>query len=105
MPAHQVEQQQQPVATNDTSMFATLTSSPTSTQGRNETPPAQWNVEQVVDWLKSKEFEQDICDKFLEEEITGDVLLDLDTEALKSELGISAFGKRKRLTKAIAELR
>jgi hypothetical protein len=40
-----------------------------------------------------------------EQEITGDVLLELDLELLKSEIGIMAFGKRKRVANAIADLR
>lgn len=40
-----------------------------------------------------------------EHEITGDVLLDLDVNLLKSELEIHAFGKRMRIANAIAELR
>ena len=83
----------------------------------------------MVDWLKSKGFDQDICDKFAsenrimtfpvtnknthsilsfsqtEEEIMGDVLLELDIDALKNEVGIKAFGKRKQLMNAIAGLR
>jgi hypothetical protein len=85
-------------------------------------PPSEWSVEEVVDWLKSKGFGQDVCDKFigrflhfvvqselmlysLEQEITGDVLLELDINLLKAEIGIVAFGKRMRIANAIAELR
>jgi hypothetical protein len=28
-------------------------------------PPSEWMVEEVVDWLKSKGFDQHICDKFI----------------------------------------
>jgi hypothetical protein len=42
---------------------------------------------------------------FLEHEITGDVLLELDANLLKTELEIHAFGKRTRIAKEIAELR
>ncbi|KAG2042048.1 hypothetical protein BDR03DRAFT_889290 [Suillus americanus] len=68
-------------------------------------PPSEWSVEEVVDWLKSKNFGQDVCDKFIEQEITGDVLLELDINLLKAEIGIVAFGKRMRIANAIAELR
>ncbi|KAG1735024.1 hypothetical protein EDB19DRAFT_1638619 [Suillus lakei] len=68
-------------------------------------PPSEWSVEEVVDWLKSKGFGQDVCDKFIEQEITGDVLLELDINLLKAEIGIVAFGKRVRIANAIAELR
>jgi hypothetical protein len=56
-------QQQQP---NSTSVVTGPASIPVSTtvQGRNETHPMEWSVKEVVDWLKSKEFDQDVCDKF-----------------------------------------
>jgi hypothetical protein len=40
-----------------------------------------------------------------EQEITGDVLLDLDVNLLKTEIGIMAFGKRMRIANAIVDLR
>lgn len=40
-----------------------------------------------------------------EQEITGDVLLELDANLLKTEIGIMAFGKRVRIANAIIELR
>ncbi|EPQ58889.1 hypothetical protein GLOTRDRAFT_135903 [Gloeophyllum trabeum ATCC 11539] len=67
--------------------------------------PTDWTVEEVVEWLKSKGFDQTVCDKFIEQEITGDVLLELDANLLKSEIGIAAFGKRVRIANAIQELR
>lgn len=42
---------------------------------------------------------------FAEQDITGDVLLELDVELLKTEIGVLAFGKRKRIANAIAELK
>ncbi|KAJ6520133.1 hypothetical protein C8R45DRAFT_1205159 [Mycena sanguinolenta] len=67
--------------------------------------PSEWTVEEVVDWLKSKGFDEDVCDKFTEQEITGDVLLDLDVNLLKTEIGVMAFGKRMRIANAIVDLR
>ncbi|KAF5322385.1 hypothetical protein D9619_000742 [Psilocybe cf. subviscida] len=67
--------------------------------------PSEWSVEQVIEWLKGKGFDQDVCDKFIEQEITGDVLLELDVNLLKSEIGIMAFGKRMRIANAITDLR
>ncbi|KAI8989868.1 hypothetical protein BD414DRAFT_460138 [Trametes punicea] len=72
---------------------------------KSGTHPSEWSVEEVVDWLKSKGFDQGVCDKFIEQEITGDVLLELDANILKSEIGIAAFGKRVRIVNAISELR
>jgi len=62
----QVQRQQRPAATDSTSTLAT----PASPQGRNKTHPTEWSVEEVVDWLKSKGFDQDVCDKFIGEYIT-----------------------------------
>lgn len=67
--------------------------------------PADWTVDEVVDWLRSKGFEEAVCEKFIEQEITGDVLLELDVNVLKSEIGILAYGKRMRISNAISELR
>jgi hypothetical protein len=62
-------QQQQPIS--PPSVFTRPTSIPVSTtiQARNETPPMEWSVNEVVDWLKSKGFDQDVCDKFTGEYI------------------------------------
>lgn len=43
--------------------------------------------------------------RFAEQDITGDVLLELDLDLLKTEIGIVAFGKRKRIANAITELK
>jgi hypothetical protein len=67
--------------------------------------PAEWTVEEVVDWLRSKGFDDSVCEQFIEQEITGDVLLELDVSVLKSEIGIVAYGKRMRIANAITELR
>ncbi|KAI0638634.1 hypothetical protein C8Q77DRAFT_1092036 [Trametes polyzona] len=72
---------------------------------KSGTHPSEWTVDEVIEWLKSKGFDQGVCDKFIEQEITGDVLLELDANILKSEIGIAAFGKRVRIVNAIAELR
>ncbi|KAL1940059.1 hypothetical protein VTO73DRAFT_9394 [Trametes versicolor] len=91
--------------------FRTSTSTPHANGGASEagkksgTHPSEWTVEEVIDWLKAKGFDQGVCDKFIEQEITGDVLLELDANILKSEIGIAAFGKRVRIVNAIAELR
>ncbi|KAG6887274.1 hypothetical protein C0995_016498 [Termitomyces sp. Mi166 len=67
--------------------------------------PSEWDVGEVVEWLKGRGFDPDVCEKFTEQEITGDVLLELDVNLLKTELGIMAFGKRMRIANAITELR
>ncbi|KAG5716742.1 Protein pob1 [Termitomyces sp. T112] len=67
--------------------------------------PTEWDIGEVVEWLKGRGFDQDVCEKFTEQEITGDVLLELDVNLLKTELGIMAFGKRMRIANAITDLR
>lgn len=87
------------------SATTTSQSQPQDMENENKSAsPSEWSVEDVVDWLKSKGFGQDVCDKFIEQEITGDVLLELDINLLKTEIGIVAFGKRMRIANAIAEL-
>jgi hypothetical protein len=43
--------------------------------------------------------------RIIEQEITGDVLLELDVNLLKTEIGVMAFGKRMRIANAITDLR
>ncbi|CEI91133.1 hypothetical protein RMCBS344292_05433 [Rhizopus microsporus] len=63
----------------------------------------QWDVQQVADWLRSVGFES-VSQNFIDQEITGDILLDLNIDALK-ELGINTFGKRYKIMQAITSLR
>ncbi|KAF8914405.1 hypothetical protein CPB84DRAFT_1811707 [Gymnopilus junonius] len=74
-------------------------STSSSPRDLKKTHPTEWT------WLKSRGFDQEVCDKFTEQEITGDVLLELDVNLLKTEIGIMAFGKRMRIANAITELR
>jgi len=67
--------------------------------------PGCWTVQETVDWLRSKGFEDAVCQKFVEQEIAGDALLNLDVNKLKTEIGIVAYGKRVRIESAIAECR
>jgi SAM domain (Sterile alpha motif) len=88
------------------SPFSAARSADLSSSRKPRNPhPAEWPVEEVVDWLRSKGFDEAVCDKFAEQEITGDVLLELDLAILKSEIGIVAYGKRMRIANAIADLR
>ncbi|ORY35510.1 hypothetical protein BCR39DRAFT_475488 [Naematelia encephala] len=66
--------------------------------------PSAWTVDEVVNWAAAKGFDESICAKFQEHEISGDLLLELDANLLK-ELDIPQFGKRLRIAQAIAELR
>ena len=65
----------------------------------------EWNVEEVVDWLRAKGFDDMVCDKFIEQRVRGDALLELDMGVLKSEIGIVGYGTRIRIMNAILELR
>ncbi|KIK57636.1 hypothetical protein GYMLUDRAFT_75254 [Collybiopsis luxurians FD-317 M1] len=76
-----------------------------SDKSKGKTHPSEWTVEQVIEWIRSKGFGEDVCEKFTEQEITGDVLLELDVNVLKNEIGIMAFGKRVRIANAIADLK
>lgn len=79
-----------------------------------------WDVQQVSDWLKSVGLDSvsaNFIGKFIihnnnyniltiriDQEITGDILLDLNIETLK-ELGINTFGKRYKVMQAITLLK
>ena len=67
--------------------------------------PIEWTVEETVNWLRSKGFDDAVCEKFVEQEATGDALLNLDATSLKTEIGIDAYGKRFRIANAIDDLR
>lgn len=67
--------------------------------------PAEWTVEEVVEWARSKGWDEaSVVSKFAEHEISGDILLEMDVNILK-EIEISAFGKRFQVANAIKELR
>ncbi|KAE8258318.1 hypothetical protein A4X13_0g1752 [Tilletia indica] len=66
--------------------------------------PHEWTVEQVAQWGRSKNWDETaIVSKFIEHEITGDVLLEMDVNILK-EIEITAFGKRFQVATGIKEL-
>ncbi|OAQ30195.1 hypothetical protein K457DRAFT_31788 [Linnemannia elongata AG-77] len=62
-----------------------------------------WTVETTAQWLTTNGYE-DSVQSFKENDITGDVLLDLTHDTLK-DMGMSSTGRRIRLLKMIAELR
>ncbi|CAG8447367.1 3324_t:CDS:10 [Dentiscutata heterogama] len=65
--------------------------------------PLAWNVEQVCQWLKEKGFDS-VIEHFIENDITGDILLGLDLDSLK-ELNIMSYGKRVHIMNAINALK
>ncbi|CAG8454815.1 12551_t:CDS:10 [Ambispora gerdemannii] len=65
--------------------------------------PSNWDVEKVCSWLHEKGFDS-LMHQFIENDITGDVLLELTLVTLK-ELNIMSFGKRVKIMSAIADLK
>ncbi|KAH8825996.1 hypothetical protein DL96DRAFT_129030 [Flagelloscypha sp. PMI_526] len=52
--------------------------SPPATSPPANPDPTTWSLPDVLAWLRSKHFSEDILKKFIEQDITGDVLLSLD---------------------------
>ncbi|KAL6706862.1 hypothetical protein ACN47E_005005 [Coniothyrium glycines] len=63
-----------------------------------------WTSRDVATWMYQNGFEDEIIDKFIDHDITGAVLLDLQFDDLK-ELEIQSFGKRHQLWNQIDSLR
>ncbi|KAI1905585.1 hypothetical protein LOZ12_006808 [Ophidiomyces ophidiicola] len=63
-----------------------------------------WTPAQVAEWMYEAGLEDMVVERFIENDISGAVLLDLQIEDLK-ELDIQSFGKRHRLMNMIQNLR
>lgn len=63
-----------------------------------------WTARDVATWMYQNGFEDEVIEKFLDHDITGAVLLDLQFDDLK-ELEIQSFGKRHQLWNQIDSLR
>ncbi|KAF1845783.1 SAM and PH domain-containing protein [Cucurbitaria berberidis CBS 394.84] len=63
-----------------------------------------WTSRDVATWMYQNGFEDEVIDKFVDHDITGAVLLDLQFDDLK-ELEIQSFGKRHQLWNQIDSLR
>jgi len=65
-----------------------------------------WSVQDVITWLKytSSGMFEEYVPAFNENHITGEALLTLTNEVLRDELGITSYGKRYELEKAIKKL-
>jgi len=63
-----------------------------------------WTSKDVATWMYQNGFEDDVIDKFIQHDISGAVLLDLQFDDLK-ELEIQSFGKRHQLWNQIDSLR
>ena len=65
--------------------------------------PMNWDIQQVCQWLCENGFDSE-KQNFIDNDVTGDVLLDLNMYTLK-ELNIMSFGKRVRIMNTITSLR
>ncbi|CAG7991051.1 unnamed protein product [Penicillium salamii] len=70
----------------------------------SQTGPHDWTPSEVVGWMRNLGFEDDIVETFFYNDISGSILLELQTEDLK-ELDIKSFGKRHRVMSSIQSLR
>jgi len=61
-----------------------------------------WSVERVVDWLSASGLGH-LSKNFEEHRITGDILLELSPSDIE-EIGICAFGDKKRLLRGVSQL-
>lgn len=68
------------------------------------TGPQDWTPTDVVIWMRSLGLEDDIVDTFFANDISGSILLELQSEDLK-ELEIASFGKRHKVMSSIKKLR
>lgn len=66
--------------------------------------PHDWTPSDVVGWMQSLGLEDDIVNTFFANDISGSILLELQTEDLK-ELEIASFGKRHKVMGHINKLR
>jgi hypothetical protein len=67
------------------------------------TTPQKWDVSQVQTWLVESGFE-DLCPVFVERNVTGDILLELEDGDLKQDFGVKSALLRGMLLKAIQTL-
>ncbi|KAI9493594.1 hypothetical protein BDB00DRAFT_938929 [Zychaea mexicana] len=85
-----------PITTIDTTTTAAAAPSPSS-------KTEDWSIDQVAEWLQCVGLEN-VSSNFVEQEITGDILLSLTIDSLK-ELGITAYGRRYKVMNAIEKLK
>lgn len=73
-------------------------------RSRLSKPPEEWSGADVVEWLRHLELEQ-YAQNFSNLSVDGYIILDLTEEDLEGELNVSVRLHRKKLLKAIEELR
>ncbi|KAI8617893.1 SAM domain-containing protein [Chytriomyces sp. MP71] len=64
-----------------------------------------WTVQMVGDWLGKIGASEEIVKNFAEQEIDGSILATLTLDDLKSELGVSALGLRRKIMMGIEKLK
>ncbi|KAI8140116.1 hypothetical protein BJV82DRAFT_581407 [Fennellomyces sp. T-0311] len=99
-PAAYMHQPQPPPAGSPPPPPATPTPAPSSS---SSTKTEDWTIDQVAEWLHSVGLDN-VSANFVEQEITGDILLSLTIDSLK-ELGIAAYGRRYKVMTAIEKLK
>ncbi len=60
----------------------------------------EWTVSQVAEWIERlgfKEYSQNFEDNLID----GATLIELENQELKDDLGVSAFGARKQILRAV----
>ena len=67
-------------------------------------PVLLWTPQQVGSWLAMNGLEQELADKFIDNDINGQILLELEAVHLK-EIDIKSFGKRFEIMKKINGLK
>jgi protein STE50 len=73
----------------------------------NTIHPSEWSLQQVIQWLQTLQptsIANQHASKFREHGIEGDVLLELDTEAL-GDMGITSIGHRLAILRGVYELK
>eukprot|EP01134_Creolimax_fragrantissima_P007051 CFRG7051T1 len=78
----------------------------TSESTGSSLPVPMWSKVEVRDWLANHEqpILRDLADILYENDIDGDLLLQLNGENMKTDLNISSLGKRKKLEAAIQQI-
>ncbi len=65
----------------------------------------EWTKEDVAEWLKDEEFDEAVINNFIENDIKGEHLENLNNEKLRDDLKISKLGTREDLLKKIENLK
>ncbi|KAI8615994.1 SAM domain-containing protein, partial [Chytriomyces sp. MP71] len=64
-----------------------------------------WTVQMVGDWLSKIGASVEIVQNFADQEIDGSILATLTLDDLKTELGVSALGLRRKIMMGIEKLK